>query len=587
MAEETTMRARDRNNSPHFVAVAKSLPTQCVNWVTTATTLSGVKMMRRTARLLAVVSGVLIVVGVSIAAGSPLVQQISRQLGEPVETAAGETATHRDLRSPSDNFDFASLDRARPAISTARPAIREVQGKIDAQDAAGAAEAQDTAGSTASTATDTRRTELAAPTPPATADVPDTTRAPAPTTTAAPARATTSTAAATAAPKASQPKAKPTPTTSKAPATTAAPATAAPPPVPVGNAGHGGSVGCQGACNNIGFQNLDNSNGVTLENVVISNPGGRCISARNAKNLTLRNVTVQNCGTTDAVWDGYDTGMIDIDNSNTITIENSIIRNISAGQFGGARNNAIQIINSPNITIKNNLIQDIHSNISDKGGDNGNRAISVQGNNSHKIRIERNTFRNAGRNALQIKQARNLSGISFSNNIVEGRGAWNSDYEDMVNMYSSSGRSGDPIVIRGNYMRNGGPSNSGTAIIVGDGNTGAGPSQFILVERNVMVNPGHVGINLAGGDNIVVKDNVIYGNVNVPHDTTVGLIINHFGYSSECRDHVVTGNRVYMQNQHKNGNVNHVWIPGSCTQNVRVEGNNFGDQSLTGGVWNP
>lgn len=570
----------------------KTNSTECVNWVTGQSKLTSVQS-RRSLRLLIVLAGVLAVVGVSIAAGAPLIREIGRQVGEPLETVAAETTTHRELREPANSVDLAGIDDAPPAIAMVQPqgrnntsldaseqlpsqnsesavtVVDDVRSGPAASSPVGSETVQSNAGSSSSSP-ETAPAEASSPTVAPTPNPPETGSSPTPTpTTAAPPRTTT-------------------PPTTAAPTTTEAPTTTvAPPPVPAGNAGHGGAVGCQGTCQNIGFQNLDNTNGVTLENVVISNPDGRCISIRNASNLTLRNVTIENCGTNAAVWDGYDTGMVDIDNSNSITIENSIIQNISAGHFGGARNNAVQIMNSPNITIRNNIFRDIHSNIANKGGDNGNRSISLQGNNSHNVRIDHNSFLNAGRNALQIKQARNMSGLSFTNNIVEGRGAWNSDYEDMVNMYSSSGRSGDPIVIRGNYMRNGGPSNSGTAIIVGDGNAGAGASQFILVERNVMVNPGHVGINLAGGDNIIVRDNIIYGNTNVPHSTTVGLIINHFGYSYECRDHVVTGNRVYMQNQHHYGNVNHVWITGSCNQNVRVEGNYFGDDSLNGGVWNP
>ncbi len=330
----------------------------------------------------------------------------------------------------------------------------------------------------------------------------------------------------------------------------------------------------------MGFQDLSNRSNVTLENVIISNPGGRCIDLIGASNITLRNVTIENCGTSSAVTSpSYANGLIRIENANNITIEDSVLRNFSNERFGASRNNAIQITSSSNIRIHNNSIRDVHSNIDDNSDDRGNRAIVIEGASSN-ISIDRNSLYNAGRNGVQISGVRGGAGISVTNNTIEGRGRWNSDYEDMINLFSSSGTSSSPIRISGNTFRNGGPSDSGTGIILGDGNERRGPTQYIVVENNRFIDPGHVGINLAGGDHITIRNNTIVGTGNVPHATTVGMTINHFGYTAECRDHVITGNRVYMENQHLPDGVNHLWNPGTCTQNVQISGNNFGDSSL-------
>ena len=357
-----------------------------------------------------------------------------------------------------------------------------------------------------------------------------------------------------------------TTTTTSTTTTTAAPAPSGP--------------GCTSGCQTVGFQDLSNRSNVTLENMIISNPGGRCIDLIGASNITLRNVTIENCGTNSAVTSpSYFNGLIRIENANNITIEDSIIRNISNERFGGDRNNAIQITSSSNVTIRNNQIRDVRSNIDDNSNDRGNRAIVIEGSSSH-VSINGNHMYNAGRNGVQISRVRGAAGLSITNNIIEGRGRWDSDYEDIINLYSSSGTSSSPIRISGNTIRNGGPSDSGTGIILGDGDQGRGPTQYVVVENNRFIDPGHVGINLAGGDHITVRNNTIIGTGNVPHRTTVGMTINHFGYSSECRDHVVTGNRVYMENQHLPDGVNHLWNPGTCTQNVQISGNNFGDSSL-------
>ena len=333
--------------------------------------------------------------------------------------------------------------------------------------------------------------------------------------------------------------------------------------------------GCQGECRVVGFQDLSNQSGVVLENVVISNPSGVCVDLTGASDVTLRNVSVVGCGTEQAVSGGYSAGLIHIENARNITIENSVIRDMSNEAFGGSRNNAIEVQDSSNVTIRSNFIGDVRSDIGDKSDDRGNRAIFVEGESSG-IRIDSNRFYNAGRNAVQVSRVRDAVGISVTNNVVDGRGRWDSDYEDMINLFSSSGTAGDPIVVSGNTLRNGGPSTSGTGIILGDGNTSSGATQFVLVEDNVLIDPGHVGISLAGGNNITIRDNIIVGIGEVPHTTTVGFTINDYGYSAECRDHVVADNQVWMDNQHLPSGTNHLWNPGTCTNNVALNNNIFG-----------
>lgn len=347
-------------------------------------------------------------------------------------------------------------------------------------------------------------------------------------------------------------------------------------------------AGCsiQRTCTRAGFQNLDNRSNVVLENMIISNEYGACLSAVNARNIVIRNVTFEKCGTRRSVRAGYDTGLILISNSSNVTVENSRFQTMSDGRFAADRNNTLQIVNSPNTTIINNEFLDIRS-VPVVAGNNdlGSRAIMVRdpgsSGRSNNLMISGNRFFDAGRNAIQLSGVRAVSGVRIENNRIEGRGPWDSDYEDMISLYASSGTEANNIVIRGNYLRNGGPSRTGTGIAVGDED-----SSYTTVEDNVLVDPGHVGIAIVGGHRNTVRDNIIYGDHDVTHATTSGMLIKFFPgqYAETCTAISVTGNRVFMRNQHLWHGVNHVYNAQNCPGLV-IGGNIFGDEELSADVW--
>ncbi len=345
-------------------------------------------------------------------------------------------------------------------------------------------------------------------------------------------------------------------------------------------AGNNGKHGCIEPCRVVGFQDFDGQTNAVLENVVITNPGGACLSLRGAHNITIRNVTLRNCAT-NRTGEIAQQKIINIVGSSNIVIVGSLLTNNASRET--SNNDLIHIRNSTGVKIYNNEIRNVASNT--KGDDGGNRAILVTGNLTKNLIIDRNDFFSPGRNAIQISRARRITDIRITRNRIEGRKAWASNFEDMINFFSTTGTAASPIVVRGNYLRNGGPSGSGTAIILGDGRDGLGTGH-IRVVANVIVDPGHVGINVAGGHNFVVKNNVIYGGRNVGLWTATGLTINHYRYTPACRDHAIYGNRVSFGNQFpQHDGTNHVWIPGTCTNNVRVHSNTFGDPTLSYAVW--
>lgn len=361
-----------------------------------------------------------------------------------------------------------------------------------------------------------------------------------------------------------------------------------PPPAPkhkraeFPKAGNNGQIGCIQPCRVVGFQDFDGQRDAVLENVIITNPTGPCLSLRESHNITIRNVTLRNCANSP---DGEiaQKKIIDIvDSSNIRIIGSRLVDNASRST---SNHDLIRIHNSTGIKIYNNGIRNVASATGRGGDDSGNRAILITGSKTSNVMIDRNSFFSPGRNAVQISRARRITDIRITRNRIEGRAAWNSDFEDMINLFSTTGTAESPIVIRGNYMRNGGPSASGTAIILGDGRNQYGTA-YVNVVKNVIVDPGHVGINVAGGHHFVVRGNTIYGGADVGLWTATGLTVNHYRYTPVCRDHKIYGNRVFFRNQFSQHNgTNDKWIPGTCTNNVRIHSNRFGDRTLSYSVW--
>ena len=122
---------------------------------------------------------------------------------------------------------------------------------------------------------------------------------------------------------------------------------------------------------------------------------------------------------------------------------------------------------------------------------------------SDSVRVDSNAFVDAGRNFVQFDKV-NGAGSSISGNRGQNElGGTNA--EDLISLYQSNGTASSPIRVVGNHLRNGGPSDSGSGIMLGDG---GGSYQF--VEGNVLVEPGQVGIGVASGTNMTVRGNVVY-----------------------------------------------------------------------------
>lgn len=141
-----------------------------------------------------------------------------------------------------------------------------------------------------------------------------------------------------------------------------------------------------------------------------------------------------------------------------------------------------------------------------------------------------------------------------------------SPLEDIINIYKSNGSSSNRISIDNNYLINGGPSKSGGGIILGD-NMG----NFQTASNNICINPGQYGIAIAGGNDNIIKNNIVYSD-KYPW-TNVGIYV--WGVpqrNSIVNNAFIEENKVYWKN--KNG-MNNPWWQGSNTSNVTLKNNQF------------
>ncbi len=114
-----------------------------------------------------------------------------------------------------------------------------------------------------------------------------------------------------------------------------------------------------------------------------------------------------------------------------------------------------------------------------------------------------------------------------------------SSSESLISIYQSNGLSSDPILIENNVFRGGGPSTSGIGIITGGGGS------YQTIQSNILIDPGQVGLGVAGCTNIIVSGNNIYGK-SQPF-TNVGLYVWN-QQTSSCAIITVSNNQINFTN---------------------------------------
>lgn len=167
----------------------------------------------------------------------------------------------------------------------------------------------------------------------------------------------------------------------------------------------------------------------------------------------------------------------------------------------------------------------------------------------------------------QFVQFNNVGGSGCSISGNRGENIFGLSYpEDAISLYQSHGADTSPILIKGNWIRGGGPSRSGGGIMLGD-NGGS----WLAASDNILVDPGEYGMAIAGGDHNSIIRNKIYGR-SQPF-TNVGLYVNSInGYT--VTNAVVSDNQVNFFNA-SNYN-NNAWLAPGVEKPMGWDENSWG-----------
>ncbi|HLP03994.1 MAG TPA: right-handed parallel beta-helix repeat-containing protein [Paludibacter sp.] len=229
-------------------------------------------------------------------------------------------------------------------------------------------------------------------------------------------------------------------------------------------------------------------------------------------------------------------------NGNCITLSNCSNITIQYCKLGASSGEGISLQNCSNITIVYNYMESIRTGV---------YALSSTG-----VKIEHNDVKNVKgpmpRGQMVQFDKVTGAGNSISYNVAENI-AGASYPEDVISTYLSGGTATDPLKVVGNKIRGGGPSTTGGGIMAGD-NNGA----YILIENNILINPGQYGMAVSGGHDIVVRNNKIYS-AKFAY-TNIGLYAWN-QYSTPSYAITISNNEVNFTN--KDGVVNNWWNAGN------------------------
>ncbi len=193
------------------------------------------------------------------------------------------------------------------------------------------------------------------------------------------------------------------------------------------------------------------------------------------------------------------------------------------------------------------------------------QGVRVINNQFYNIRQRINTDGSKARG--QFIQFNTVTGAG--NEISGNRGEnffGESDPEDMISLFKSSGTAASPILVKNNLGRGGGPSTSGGGIVAGDNG-----GDYIVIDSNQLVNPGNYGVAIAGGNNNVLNGNRVYSDFHTWNNA--GVIIWAQGVG-------ITGSNVTYTNNHVN------WPYKMGGQNNVFNNGNMGPVIETGNVYN-
>ena len=247
---------------------------------------------------------------------------------------------------------------------------------------------------------------------------------------------------------------------------------------------------------------------VLIENLQFENSDSIAIYVKKSSNITIRN-----CFFNKSALEA-----INIETSSNVTIENCLFNHAQSGVYV-MKSDVIKVINNQFVNVRKR--------------EDGSRGQFVQFN---QVTGEGNIIENN-------------RGENFANE---------SDPEDLISLYNSHGSAASPIIVRNNIFRGGGPSYSGGGIMTGDQG-----GSYLLVENNTLIDPGQYGIATAGGNNITILNNRIYGRQQ-PFTNNPLYVWAQTGVA--CSDINVKGNKINWIDW--SGYRNLGWNSGNCSNTL-------------------
>lgn len=244
---------------------------------------------------------------------------------------------------------------------------------------------------------------------------------------------------------------------------------------------------------------------IVIEGLEISNVSGSAITISNCENVIIRYNKISQVGLKPAVY---------VYNSKNVTIIDNSFENVQSGLVASK---------SQGIKFEYNDVLNVLGSL--KGGSNIGvlvQFIEVTG---------------AG-NSISFNANENLPGQSST--------------EDIINLFNSNGTSQSPILVKGNWIRGGGPSTSGGGINLGDYG-----GSYQIAENNILVDPGQYGLGISGGDNMTLRNNKVYARRN--NFTNVGITTCNW-YESVSKSHTITVEKNAINYTNKDGNLNSWWF---------------------------
>jgi len=225
--------------------------------------------------------------------------------------------------------------------------------------------------------------------------------------------------------------------------------------------------------------------------------------------------------------------------------------------ISGCAGRAIKILGGHHVTISKNLIQDMCQGIYVQGAGEGN----VISRNKLK-RVHKCTPTTLSNNLIQLNGVIG-AGNKVIDNFINGIPG-ESDSEDNISIYNSSGTELSPILVSGNCINGASTSPSGGGIITGEG----GHSAYVDIVNNTVINPGGYGLAIAGGVKQKIMFNSVYQAPGNPISRN-GIVVWNQTLTS-CNNNYLVGNNVDFTATLPLVYKAPIWDAGNCTSTYKL-----------------